>query len=60
MPKSKRFEAGVLGIEVLKLLNEVDMSPNPVQSEEVLRVVSKSAGVERAQRSGSLYKSIAE
>jgi hypothetical protein len=46
VPKSKRFEAGVLGIEVLKLLNEVDMSPNPVQSEEVLRVVSKSAGVE--------------
>jgi hypothetical protein len=34
------------------------MSSNPVQAS--LRVVSKSAGVERAQRSGSLYKSIAE
>jgi hypothetical protein len=55
VPKSKRFEAGVLGIEVLKLLNEVDMSPNPVQSEEVLRVVSKSAGVERARSKERQY-----
>lgn len=37
--------------QVLRLLNEVDMSPNPAQAS--LRAVSKSAGVASAQRSGN-------
>lgn len=43
---------------MLRLLNEADMSSNPVQAS--LRDVSKSAGVERAQRRSSLNKNIAK
>lgn len=43
--------------QVLRLLNGVDMSRNPVQAS--LRVMSKSVGEASARRSGGLDKSIA-